>query len=272
MRWISENKLVSGIILATIVLLTLLAFSTGERAKANWGTDGVQIVLRPFQQFFTWSANGIGGFFMHFGDIEKAQGEIKSLTEKLAKAEEEAREIQNFRQENEDLRALLSLESTLKGETVAANVIAKDFSNWYSSFTIDKGAKDGVQDKKAVRTTSGLVGYISEVGTNWAKVTTILNDNTNVSGVVTRTNEAVMCQGEFGLQKDGRCRLNYISSDANIVPGDVIQTSGLGGIYPKGISIGIVGDISATKQSVSQTAILVPSVDFEKVSIVLVEL
>jgi len=271
MRWIFENKLISGIILATIILLTTLALTTGERARANWGVDGVQIVMRPFEQFFTWTANSTSNFFMHFGDLSKAQAEIQDLNNQLASAQEDARDLGNYKTENDDLRSLLALKSTIKGQTVAANVIAKDFSNWYSTFTIDKGTNDGIQPKTAVRTTAGLVGYVSSVGTDWAIVTTILNDGTSVSGNVVRTNDAVICQGELALQKNGQCSLNYISNNSNIVSGDVIQTSGLGGIYPKGILIGTVGDISDSKQS-SQSAVLVPAVDFERTSVVLVEL
>jgi len=232
----------------------------------------VQIVMRPFEKFFTWTANGVGNFFGHFGDLSKAEAQITDLSNQLAQAQEQVRDLQNYQSENDDLRSLLDLKSTISGQTVAANVIAKDFSNWYSTFTIDKGTNDGVKIKTAVRTTSGLVGYISAVGTNWATVTTILNDSSSVSGSIVRTNDAVICQGELALQQNGQCRINYISSSSNIVSGDIVQTSGLGGIYPKGILIGTVGDISDSQQSVSQTAILIPAVNFEKTSVVLVEL
>jgi len=272
MRFIRENKIVTGIVIATIVLLTVLALTGGQKAKANWGIDGVHIVLRPFEQAWTATVNGVGGFFAHFQDVKKLEDENAALTQQLAQAEENARDIGNYQSENDELRALLNLKDSLKGEdTIAANVIAKDFSNWYSTFTIDKGTSDGVQINKAVRTTAGLVGYVTEVGTNWATVTTILNNGTSVSGIVARTNEAVICKGDFTLQKSGECQLTYISNDANITSGDVIQTSGLGGIYPKGILMGTVGDVQADKQSGSTSAVLQPAVDFEKVNVVLVE-
>jgi len=272
MRWIWENKLVSSVVLATLILLTLLAFTTGERAKANSGTSGVQIVLRPFEIAFTNTISSVGGFFMHFADIEKLHNENKLLAEKLAKAEEQAREISIYKDENEELRSNLNLTNTLKNDKlIAAKIIAKDFTNYYSSFTIDKGSKDGIEIKKSVRTSSGLIGYVSEVGYNWAIITTILNPEAAVSGVVARTGEAVVCKGEFALLRDGKVRLSYISSDANITKGDIIQTSGLGGIYPKGILIGSVDEIQLDKQSVSMVSTLIPAVDFERVNFVLVE-
>jgi len=271
MRWIWDNKLISVIVLATIILLTILAFTTGEKAKANVGTNGVQIILRPFERAFTNVISSTSGFFVNFADTAKLQNENKILAEKLAKAEEQAREISIYKDENEELRSSLNLANILKNDKlIAANIIAKDFTNYYSSFTIDKGSKDGVISKKSVRTSSGLVGYVSEVGYNWAIVTTVLNPETAVSGVVARTGEAVICKGEFALLKNGKVRLTYISSDANITKGDIIQTSGLGGIYPKGILIGSVDEIQLDKQSVSMAATLVPAVDFERTSVVLV--
>ncbi|MCL2740097.1 MAG: rod shape-determining protein MreC [Oscillospiraceae bacterium] len=272
MKWIMDNKLISAIVLATIILLTVLAFTTGERARANWGSDGVQMILRPFEQAFTWTTKGVGGFFMHFGDIDKLREENRILAEQLAKAEEEAREITIYRDENEELRASLNLASTLKSDkTIVANIISKDFSNYYSSFKIDKGSKDGIVAKKSVRTPAGLVGYVKEVGYNWAIITTVLNSENSVSGIVGRTGEAVICKGDFALAKSGKMRISYVSDDTSLVRGDIIQTSGLGGIYPKGILIGTVDEIHTDRQSVSVSAALLPAVDLDKISVVLVE-
>jgi rod shape-determining protein MreC len=271
MKDLLEHKIAIIVIVLTVVFLGFLAFRTGEGARANLGTDGVNILIKPFQVTFTRVTTGVGGFFAHFKDLETERRRSAGLEARLIQAENETREIESYRRENERLRALLDLRDNPRNyEAIAAEVIARDVTNWFSTITIDKGTRDGIEVKQAVITTQGLVGYVTEVGWNWARVNTIINNGTSAGGIVVRTQDVAIVEGTFELQQDRFVRMTYIAADANIVTGDSIETSGLGGIYPRGILIGTITDILPATQTVSQTAIIQPAVDFERISEVLV--
>ncbi|MDR1101354.1 MAG: rod shape-determining protein MreC [Clostridiales bacterium] len=271
MRYIFEHKIAVLIISLTIVFLVFMASYTSDKARANLGKDGLSTMVLPFQIVFTSVTHNVQDFFAHFGDLEAAGKRIEELETQVAVLENNSRELEDTKLENERLSSLVGIKDSLKSnDSIAAQIIAKDVSNWYTVFTINKGSGDGIADKQAVITTKGLVGYVSEVGAKWAKVTTIINDGTAVGGLVVRTQDVAIVEGEFELQKDLLCKMTYISKGANIVTGDSIETSGLGGIYPKGILIGIIRDVKPETQTVSQNAIIEPAVNFEKVSEVLV--
>lgn len=271
MKNLLEHKIAVIVIALSVVFLVFLAFRTGESARANWGTDGINIIMRPFNVTFTRVVDGVGGFFANFRDLAEEQRRSAELEERLLQAEDEAREIEWYRRENERLRDLLDLrEHPSNRDGIAAEVIARDVTNWFSTITIDKGARDGIEVKQAVITTQGLVGYISEVGHNWARVNTIINNGTSAGGMVVRTQDVAIVEGTFALQQDRLVRMTYIATGANVVTGDSIVTSGQGGIYPRGILIGMITDIQPETQTVSQTAVVQPAVDFERISEVLV--
>lgn len=271
MKELFTNKYFILLLVVTIFLLIMTALFTIDRQSVTFGEDLVATVVTPFQSLFTSVSDGISNFFGYFKNIDKTKFENAVLSDEVNTLSNTVRQLEQYKLENERLRALLGLKERMTGFTfVSAEIIAKDTGNWYSSFTIDKGTKDGLAVRQAVVTSGGLVGHIYEIGTGYAKVLSIIDTNSSAGAIVSRTRDVAMVESDFELQQQGLCKMTYIGKSASVIPGDIIETSGLGGIYPKGLLIGKVREIKPESAAMSQYAVIEPSVDFERISEVLV--
>lgn len=147
-------------------------------------------------------------------------------------------------------------------------IINKDVSNYNNVFVINVGKNDGIENNMTVISEKGLVGHIISVTDNTAKVQTIIDTSSTVSATLSTSRDNLICKGT--LEEKGMLKASYIPTDASLIQGDVVETSGMGGIYPKGIKIGTIKTIQNTKNIVDRTAIITPAVDFDKVETVLV--
>ena len=254
--------------IAVAILVAMgITFATSGSATGNIA----HTVLSPVQGFFSYIGDSVGGFFGFIGDMKNFQEENLELKDEVATLSAKVLELEGYKQENERLRQLLDFKSSATHwDMVGCEVIAKDPGNWFYSFTINKGESDGIQVNDAVTYGSGLVGKITEVGPNWAKVLTIIDAESSVGAVISRTQSFAVCDGELSLADSGKCKLSFVSSDTSLVLGDSVVTSGLGGIYPEGILIGTVSDIKSDSMGYSQYAVIDTAVDFEKIREVLV--
>ena len=153
---------------------------------------------------------------------------------------------------------------------VAANVIATDTSNYKSTIKIGKGLSSGIKKNDAVITDEGLVGYVSSVGRKWAVITTITDTSCSVSALVSRIDEHCIIRGDMMLFDEKKCKMEYASDESVMSVGDKVVTSGSGGIYPEGITIGKISKIDNTGSGISMEAVIDPAVDFFDVEEVLV--
>lgn len=269
MKKFFENKVTSLVVILTILFLFFIAISTGEKAKMNWGKDGLNMALEPFQIIFSKSVNSVANFFTHFKDIDDERAKNKELENQVAALEDKLRQSENYKEENNSLRNLVNLNiKSYAKEFQIAEIIARSPNNWNSEFTISKGSADGIEKDNVVITEKGLVGYISEVGTTWSRVRTILNSGTSVGIKIVRSQEFALTTGELPLQKSNQTRLSYITEDTNVLIGDSIETSGLGGIYPAGILVGTVANLQ--ESTLGSSAVVTTSVDFSKLQEVMV--
>lgn len=262
------------IFLIVVVLFSFIimgiSFAKGSGGKTTG--DGIAgVVLKPFQTAFSFVSNKTSDFFEFWVDMKTLKEENLALSEEVDKLNAQNRELLGFRAENERLRELLALkESGSLGETVGCDIIAKDPGNWFNIFTLDKGQNDGISVNDVVVTAKGVVGRISEVTKTTSKVVSIIDVNSSVGALVTRTQDIGSLDGELALGEEGLARLNYITSGAKLVSGDTIETSGLGGIFPKGLLIGTVTEAKDSVSGLSGYAIVKPAVDFERIREVLV--
>lgn len=271
MKELFTNKYFILLLVITIILLTITALYTVERQSVTFGEDLAGAVITPFQALFTSAVDYISRFFGYFSDMDRLKAENAEMADKINSLNDTIRQLEQYKLENERLRAMLSLkESMTDYEMTAAEVIAKDSGNWFSSFTINKGSSDNLVVRQAVITSSGLVGHIYEIGTNWAKVVSIIDSGSSVGAVVSRTSDIAVVESDVELQNQGLCKMTYVGKSASIMPGDIVETSGLGGIYPKGILIGKVREIRPETAGISQYAIIEPAADFERISTVFV--
>ena len=195
---------------------------------------------------------------------EKLQSQVDALTEENNLLKQETYELDR-------LRELYKLDNQYSEYSkVGANVIGISSDNWYSSLTIDKGSDDGIQVDMNVVASGGLVGIVTEVGTNYAIVKTIVEDNSYVSGMIIDTNETCIVEGDVELMDSGMVHLSYFAGDVTVNDGDKIVTSNVSDKYLQGILIGYATNVTADSNNLTQSGYLIPAVDFNNLQEVLV--
>ncbi len=274
MRNFKKHKTAIFLISATLVLAIIIGVfgAIASKEVASLTENAVGITMGPGQEATT----GIGGWFrnifVYFGSIKALREENETLKKENIKLDKQVRDMMGLEAENDRLRIMLDLAKTENNlDLVASRVIAKDPSNWYSSFTINKGTEHGIEKNQAVFTANReLIGQIYKVGTNWAEVITILDPDSGVGSMVERTQDIGVLEGDSSLRMKGLCRLGYLSRDAEIAVGDYVETSGLGGIYPKGLLIGKVTEVKEDNATMSKSATVEPIADIDRVNEVFV--
>lgn len=270
MRRLLKSKL---FIVALVVagILALAALSAGEGSGVRVIGNVISIPIAPLQRIISFTAERIGGIFDYFKDVKLTKAENEELLRRVSELEKENRELERLKKENQELRdALNFLDEMESYEPIGCTIIAKDPGNWFEVFTINRGSKDGIEINAPVITAYGLVGRISDVDLFTAKVTTIIDMDSTVAARVSRSRDIMIVRGDATLKNRGLCRMDYISPDVDIMPGDLIETSGLGGIYPKGIIIGKVKEIIRNEGQFDSYAIISPIVDFKRLEEVIV--
>ncbi len=198
-------------------------------------------------------------------DYEEAQLEIMSLNYRISQLEE-------YEQENNRLRAqIVAKTKYAELAPIHARVIAKDSGRWFDVFSINCGTLDGVTAGMAVINEDGLIGRVYEAGLNYAKVITIIDTRSAVASLIQRTRDNGVMKGQISASsEDTSCNMYYIPSVNDIVPGDEVITSGLDGLYPKGLVIGTVREVSRQSDKSDQYVVVSPAVDFARIEEVLV--
>lgn len=221
--------------------------------------------------------NQIGGFISDKADslenLSIVMAENEALKKQVDELTTELNTIKLERYELENLRELYDLDQKYPSyDKVAANVIGKGSGNWFHSFTIDKGSKDGVETGMNVMAGSGLVGIISEVGPHYAVVTSIISDTSKVSGMVVTTSDNLIVNGS--LQKMNESMTIEFGSlndrDNKVEVGDPVVTSYVSYDYQQGILIGYISEITTDSNNLTRSGTITPAVDFEHIEEVLV--
>ncbi len=250
--------------------LMVLTISTDVLNKPLNAVVGYVVV--PFQQ----GIGNVGGWISRRSD---ELGQIKDLLEENNKLKAQVDELkventllQQDKAELLRLRELYQIDTQYDSYTkVGAKIISRDTGNWYSSFVIDKGKEDGLSVDMNVIADGGLVGRITAIGPNWAKVTSIISDNANVSAKSLITSDTMIVSGDLEAMKDGVIRFSQlIDSQNNISEGDKIVTSHISDKYLPNIMIGYVYSITADPNNLTKSGYISPAVDFEHLEEVLV--
>ena len=204
--------------------------------------------------------------------MQQLRSENKKLQEQVDSLMTENNYLQEERYELERLQELYKLDSNYaEYEKTAAHVIGSDSGNWFSTFTIDKGSQDGIAVDMNVMAGSGLVGIVVEVGPTWAKVRSIIDDSSNVSGMVLSTSDRCIVSGDLSLMNDGQIRFEQMENNENQVSvGDQIVTSYISDKYLQGILIGYVSEVTVDSNNLTRSGYITPAVDFKNIQEVLV--
>lgn len=261
MRNIFTTRLLTVILLIAAVCLGLAAY-TGAAGQDSPVSAAVGTVLSPLQKGVSVVTNKVGHLVDHFQNYDEMEAENKQLREKVAELEQQVRDAQVALDENERLRVLTGLvEANPTFHYDMAEVIARSPGQWATTISIDKGSLAGVSENDLVVTAEGMVGYVSMVAPTYSKVTTVLDTNMHAGALVTRTRESGIAQGDYELMGSGMLCLSYLGKDSDVVIGDTVQTSGEGGIFPKGIMIGTVERVMIEENGMDNYAVIRPFVD-----------
>ena len=251
-------------------LALMSVFSNTSSPLANVAN----VIASPFRSAYTSVADWFNDKQNYYQDNTALKEENAALKKQLAEMEAAIRQAEKDSAENERLKQLLGLKAQrpdLTSDLQAAMITEHTVTNWTSSLTIDKGTRHGLEVNDCVISETGaLVGLISEVGTNWATVLTLVDTDTSLGAQVFRTNDLGLAQGNFSLMGEKRLRLEYLPADCSLLGGDLVVTSGLGGFYPAGLVIGSVAEVQQDDSGATSYAILTPAVDFDGLSEVFV--
>lgn len=262
----NKKSSIIGIII-TIIILIVLVIVTNNNSMHIEGIASK--IVMPIQNGLTYLKNKITGNNEFFIDIKNLKVENEELKQNNKELEQQLRELEIIKAENEMLKEYTNLtEKYSEYNTIPAYIINRDISNFSEDIVINVGLKDGVEPNMCVISEKGLVGYIASSTEDTSKVQTIIDASTDVSSTVATTRDSIICKGI--LDSDTEVKATYIPIDATLTVGDTLETSGMGGIYPRGITIGTIKKIVNTKNIADRYAIVETAVDFSKLETVLV--
>ena len=264
----NKNSIV-GIIITIVILICLVVISNIKIDRWSITSNNSSSVVLPVQNAFTYIKNKLAGNESFFADIETVKTENQELKQRNDQLEKLLREMELLKTENANLKNYLNIaEKYSEFKTIPADVIQRDLTNYSKIIVINAGTEQGIDCGMAVISNQGLVGHVISTTSNSAKVQTITDTATTVSSTISTTRDSIIARGSLDI--DNTLKATYIPTDANLLEGDNDETSGLGGIYPKGIHIGVIKQIVNTKNITDRYAIIQPAVDFAKLETVLI--
>ncbi|MBD5478885.1 MAG: rod shape-determining protein MreC [Lachnospiraceae bacterium] len=272
-RFTIPGKYLLFILTVLCTAMMLITFSTDIFNKPLNTIVGYVIV--PFQKGLSSVGSWLSARSDELVQIRALLEENEELKRQVAELTLENTQLQQGWYELNTLRDLYKLDGQYEEyDKIGARIIARDTGNWYHSFTIDKGEEDGLAvDMNVIAggDNGGLVGRIVSVGPNWAKVTSIISDNSNVTGQMLATGDMLIVSGDLSMMQNGMIRFSQLLDSAGVVvTGDKIVTSDISDKYLPGILIGYIGEINLDSNKLTKSGSVTPAVDFEHLDEVLV--
>ena len=250
-----------------IVLCVLSALYSGVTGNPSPVTRIVSFVTTPVQRV----ATGISNFFSHglsyFTDFDALQAENEELKRQIREMEQTVRDAELALEENAQLRQQAGQPERMRElTTINAEVIARNPGDWATTLTLDKGSNHGVELGALAPTVEGMAGYVSELYSTTCEIPTVIDVEMQCGALITRTRETAIAEGDYDLMADGNLRLSYLTEDTSVVIGDTVETSGRGGVFPKGVMIGTVESVLPESNGISYYAVIRPFVDVDTIS------
>jgi rod shape-determining protein MreC len=261
----SKTKIVNNLLVAILAIygISQKRFDLGEPTLFH---QLVAEVLSPVQEGLANSKKSLSSFWENYLLIVNTSKENNVLKKQISRLESDLTTMEEIRKENLRLKRLLSYSDEMSHQRVMAQVVGWDSANEFKVIRLNKGKNQGIKMMAPVITDHGLVGYVYRVTDNYADVLTILDQNNRVDVMIERTRTHGIVEGVFNF----KCALKYIMRNEPVEVGDKLITAGVGGIYPKGIKVGMITDISKENFGMTLSVEVIPSVDFDKLEEVLV--
>jgi rod shape-determining protein MreC len=259
-RYLKEYRFY--IILFLFILIPVIAIDTSTRAPRQYRFyDRVIVAITtPIQVAISWSLDKVVSGFQNYIYLWNTRRQNTDLLEENRKLLSTIANLQETQQENLRLRKLLQFQEKFKLNTVVARVVGKDVSSEFRAIRINRGENAGIKKNMAVLNSEGVVGRVLRVSANTADVVTILDLLSAVDSIVERSRARGVVEGKT----DDTCSLKYTLRTDDIQPGDTLVTSGLGGIFPKGVPVGTVSTVNRKQYGITQEVEVKPSVEFSR--------
>lgn len=260
------------LLILTCICVALMAVTFFTDYSASPLNKLVGYVVVPFQNGVSRIGTWISVRMEELGELRVVLEENQELKKQIAELTVQNTQLQQDKYELNNLRELYKLDEQYSGyEKVGARIIARDSGNWFHAFTINKGTNDGLTIDMNVIAGGGLVGRIVDIGPNWAKVNAIINDDSNVSGMVLSSSDILMVNGSLRLMDEGVIGFSQlIDSKQTVEIGDKVVTSNISDKYLPNILIGYFSEINQDANNITKSGTITPAVDFEHLDEVLV--
>lgn len=259
--------LILSVVCVLLMGLSLITDKVGGplRAVANY-------TIVPMQKGINTIGLWMSDFSHNFETIQELRKKNKDLQNEIDELTVKNNLLQQDKHELERLRELYALDELYADyQKVGARVTMNDSGNWFHSFVIDKGSNDGIKVDMNVMAGKGLVGIVTEVGPDWSRVRSIIDDASNVSALVLSTSDTCVVNGDLTLMQDGRIRFEMLANNGTeIKEGEQVVTSHISSKYLQGILIGYISEIHVDSNNLTRSGYITPVVDFEHLREVLV--
>ncbi|MEF9945120.1 MAG: rod shape-determining protein MreC [Lachnospiraceae bacterium] len=260
------------LLILAIICIVLMGLSA--LAKTSWKPLHVitDYTIVPMQKGINQVGMWITDVSGNFSTLQEVKSQNKKLQAKVDQLTEENNHLQKGTSELARLQELYQLDQdNADYKKVGANVIFNNGSNWFNSFTIDKGSKDGLRVEMNVMAGNGLVGIITDVGPHSATVRSIIDDASNVSGMMLSTTDTCILRGDLKLIANGKIKFEQLANNENeIKVGEQVVTSYVSPKYLQGLSIGTISEVSVDSNNLTRSGYITPYVDFKHLQEVLV--
>ncbi|AGX05687.1 MULTISPECIES: rod shape-determining protein MreC [Bacillus] len=264
------NKRLIILLVSIIILVALIGFSLKEREKLSWAEQFVKDTASWAQTIVSRPASYVAGFFENVKDLQNTYEENKELKGRLDQLAMLEADVQRLKDENEKLQTILDKKGDLsKYEPIQATVIARNPDRWEETLIINKGEKDGLKKDMAVITAGGLIGKVKNTSNLSASVQ-LLSSTDPANRISAVINEKIYGTIEGYDTKKKLLLLKRIPYDAKIKKGEIVTTSGLGGVFPSGLPVGVVEEVVPDEFGLNQTAYVKPGADFYDIEHVMV--
>jgi rod shape-determining protein MreC len=259
------------IALVALVIIGIMLRAATSAGNASFPASVVSVIVTPIQRISAQISDAASNFLASFTTYSAVKEENDKLKKQLQDITTKLVDYDKLEQQNEQYKEYLGIKDANPDFKFAtAMVISREPGQWFSSFTIDKGSIDGIIPKDPVITPDGLVGLVSQVMPTSCIVTTILDPTTQVGAIISHTSDVCISQGSRELAANGQLKIMYIPRNSAVSKGDIIITSGIGGIYPKGLKIGTVEDIKLDIGGMSLYTVTQPMVNISEIKYVFI--
>lgn len=257
--------------LAVALLLSIVPGVLCAMGQGSYIRSAIITVASPFRWALTKAGEGISGFSLYFRTLDELREENAALRAELEGYKSLVYDAELIGEENDFLSDYLGIkEEHVDFLFENATVVGREATNYRTVITLSKGTLHGIEVNMPVITEKGLIGHITEVGSTWSKAEIITESSSAVGAYIERSGTLGVVEGTYELRTEGLCRMVYIEADSDIRVGDKVISSGIGEVYPRGLLIGKVTEVSVDDRTRTLVATVAPAADLESISKVMI--